>query len=163
MTTVVAFQPPPEDQATFDVQMDGSGHRATVPYSVFGQRYYLRLEQNDRTVVFLLPVIGSPMARQIEAVTWFRGRVTITLVRRHGYSPGQTVRLTVIECVPSVLNGRRLMLCDDDRTLSFALDPDPGPVTVLGRVSHDIDIAEGYFEQSTLVFRQQAQQFEVNP
>jgi hypothetical protein len=48
-------------------------------------------------------------------------------------------------------------------SFSYALAQDPGVATALGLASYDVNLAWGYFQQSSLVFRTATQQFEVSP
>ena len=148
----------------FQPTLDGEVYNAAVVW-LFGmaQRWYLQLYSLSGNLVFLQALIGSPSGFNIEAMSWSNGAVTITTAGFHDYLPLSTIDLTVAGAAPSVFNGVQRMFVVDRQTLTFMLSADPGSPTVLGRVSYDINMGESYFEDSTLVYRESTQQFEVTP
>jgi len=96
MTTYVNFYQPSNAPFQFQATLDGVSYTCTVPWNLFGQRYYLTVSTLDGTVVVNLPLIGSPL------------------------NPN---------ALPNV----------------------------------DINLVRGYFQTSTLVWREDNSQFEINP
>lgn len=60
MTTFVAFQPAPGRGFSFNATLDGTSYQLAVTWNVFGQRWYLTCAGSDGTLIFHLPLIGSP-------------------------------------------------------------------------------------------------------
>ncbi len=60
MTTIFSFSPSQTAPFQFQPTLDGQVYTVTVPWSLFGQRYYVNIAQLDGTPVALLPLIGSP-------------------------------------------------------------------------------------------------------
>lgn len=76
-------------------------------------------------------VLGSNSAIANTVITWAAGTVTVTTTSPHGLSPGGTVRLTGV--TPTGFNGDFPCATGTaGSTIKFALDTNPGAVTVLG-------------------------------
>ena len=75
-------------------------------------------------------------------------------------SPGQVVNYTLEGFSPASINGLHECLTLFDQRFTFP-SPDPGVITVLGHASRYNNLVEGYFQYSTLIFRDG--QFETNP
>lgn len=163
MTTYFPFVPSVQAPFTFQPVLDGRGYQASVRFNLFGQRWYLNVNQLTGELVFSLPLLGSPTGNSIESIVWENGTVEITVTGLLGFQIGQTVQLTISGCVPIVLNGIRPALIVDDDRFTFALTGDPGTATRLGRAVYNINMAAGYFDASTLIYRADSQVFEVSP
>ena len=69
MTTYVPFQPTPAGAFTFLAELDGQHYTMSVPWNVFGQRWYLRCTGVNGVDVFsALPLIGSPAQGNINLI-----------------------------------------------------------------------------------------------
>lgn len=163
MATIVAFAPQISSIFGFQATLDGTPYTITVPWNVAGQRWYCGCQQLDGTLVFLLPLIGSPTGIVIEGLSWANGTVTAQTTIPHGYQIGMTIKLAITGCAPDAFNGNALCLITGPDTFSYPLSADPGNATLFGLASYNINIAAGYFTTSTLVFRQSANAFEVEP
>jgi hypothetical protein len=75
-------------------------------------------------------------------------------------SPGQIVHYTLEDFSPPSINGLKECLTLVDQRFTFQ-SPDPGVISVMGHASRYNNLAEGYFQYSTLIFRNG--QFETNP
>ena len=169
MTTVVPFTPSPRGPFQFQPTLDGVTYNAVVTWNLFGQRYYISLFTLDGTPVFNLPLIGSESAVNLSSLSWSLGVVTATIdVSAPAYStrrlkPGRLINLTVSGAEPDAYNGQIQAVAQSQSTFTYPLPgANPGPVTNLGTVSYDISLTSGYFN-STLVFRQFSNTFEINP
>jgi len=163
---VTAFFPfLPSNTSVFQFQptLDGDIYTATCPWNLSGQRYYLSLFALDGTRVFTLPLIGSRDANALESITWASGFVTATTVLPHGYVVGKTANITVSGCTPAAYNGDFRVLVTGPNTFQYPLEANPGPATQLGLSDYVVNLAEGYFETSRLVFRSSNATFEVAP
>jgi len=163
MTTIVRFTPSPTGPFVFQPTLDGNVYTASVKWLGAGQRWYIELEDLSGTTIFYLPLIGSPTGIAIETLTWSGNQAEATTSEPHGYVIGDVVDLTISGATPDAYNGLQECFITGPSTFIYDLIPYPGPTSVPGTASYDINIAGGYFEESTLVFREDAQQFEISP
>jgi hypothetical protein len=93
----------------------------------------------------------------------------ITAGVAHGLRIGSVVSLVVSGVLPDAYNGAVAALITSPVAFTYQLASDPGSATAFGRASYDFNLiggvpdVDGNFFTSTLVFRQQAQQFEISP
>jgi len=80
MTTFVAFNPSPNQPFQFNPTLDGQTYIATCTWNVYGQRYYVNIYNNFRTLIVSRPIISSPDDYDINLV--FGYFTTSTLVYR---------------------------------------------------------------------------------
>lgn len=169
MTQFFPFSPSVSAAFQFQPQLDGAVYNATVPWSLFGARYYLNLSAIDGTQIWYGAIVGSPTGVQIQALSWANGIVTVTTADPHGYKIATTVALTLTGCAPDAYNGQVEAFITGATTFSFMLAADPGPATGFGATSFNVNLIGGVPNEvgtafaSTLVFRQQSQTFEVSP
>ena len=163
MTTLIPFVQPPTSPFQTQVTLDNQPYTMTVTWLYWGQRYYVSLVSLDNTLIFNQALIGSPNGLPLETLSWANGTVTATTNADHGYHIGDTVSLTISACAPVAYNGVVLALITNANTFTYPLAMPPGVVSQLGGVSFDINIAGGYFTDSTLVYRDTNAVFEVNP
>jgi hypothetical protein len=166
MTTVTAFMPSAIVPFSFSPTLDGAQYSAVVTWGLAGQRWYVNLYDQGGNLIFYLPAIGSPTAIQTASLTWdgVQNLVTVITAVPHGLPIGITAELTITGVSPASYNGIWDLFSTGPSTLTFPLSVDPGgDATVNGNVGRDINIAGGYFETSTFVFREATQNFEVTP
>lgn len=163
MTQVFPFVPNVQAPFTFQPTMDGQGYAVSVTWNVFGQRWYVNMNQLTGPLVFSLPLIGSPDGTSIESISWAFGVVTVVAADPHRYTIGQTIPITIYGASPAGYNGTFDALIVDEVTFTFQLATDPGAATAFGQQIYDIDIAGGYFETSKLVYRESSKTFEATP
>lgn len=73
MTTFVQFVPPNNAAFAFQAILDGSTYQMSVPWNVFGQRWYLQCLGGNGTLIFNIPVIASPANFGINLIgRWFQ-------------------------------------------------------------------------------------------
>lgn len=65
MTTFVPFQQPLNSPMQFNATFDGSNYIVQVPWSLFGQRYYVTVMDQFGNLVFNIPRIGSTLDNNI--------------------------------------------------------------------------------------------------
>lgn len=162
MTTYFDFVASNVAPFQFQPTLDDAVYNCIVTWNVFGRRYYVSCYALDGTLVFSLPLLGSPGGRTIESLTWDSGVATAELALEHRYAPGSTVRMTISGANPAVYNGIYDVLIVDALSLTYSLAADPGPTVAPGSASRDLNIAGGFFN-ATLVYRAANAQFEVNP
>ncbi len=166
MTTYTPFLPTATTPFQFTPTLDGAQYTLVITWGLAGQRWYVNLYDQNGGLIFYLPLIGSGSPAPTASFTWdgVRQIATATLVNPHGFMIGSIVEQTVTGVAPAGYNGTFDMIVSGPSTLTYTLTTDPGgPATVQGTIGRDINIAGGYFQTSTLVFRDSTQQFEVNP
>ena len=87
--------------------------------------------------------------------------VTAVTAEPHGYALGIVVPLVISGCTPAAYNGNVQANVVDAETLTWPLNANPGTATAVGMADWIINLVQGYFQTSTMVFRNQ--QFETNP
>ena len=163
--TIFDFVQPPNSAFQFSPTLDGQVYNAFVTWNFFAQRYYINLYAINGTRVFTLPLLGSPIPLRIDTATWIRG-VSVASIKTlvpHYFPLGATVDLVVSGCSPEEFNGNKRCLVAGPNEVTFPLTLDPGPANVVGSIASNLNIAAGYFAESSLVYREANQQFEVTP
>jgi hypothetical protein len=161
--TTFTFAPSPQAPWMFQPTLDGQIYTGVITWNLAAQRWYLNLYSLAGALVVAKALVGSPPAIPIAAVAWTLGTATVTTQDPHGYPPGATIVLTIAGVTPSGYNGTVSALITGPSTFTYSLASFPGLATAFGQVSYDINLVQGYFTTSTMVFRQASQQFEVNP
>lgn len=163
MTTTYPFVQPPTQPFSFSPTLDGDIFTAVVTWSLFGRRFYLNVYAADGTLIFALPLIGSPSGVAMQSASFDHGRITVVTASPHGYLLGDTINLTISGTTPDEYNGTVQALITGRNTFSFLSPVDLGSPSILGVVSFNINLAAGYFNASTLVYREANRYFEVTP
>jgi len=169
VTTFVDFVPSLTVPFQFQPVLDGVAYTAIVTWNLFAQRYYLNLYALDGTLIFSLPLVGSPVGVALASLSWAFGTVTAATEQPHGYAALQTVKLALSGSSPDVYNGVFDCFVTGVDTFTYPLAEFPGPAASAGNVNFNIDLLAGYFNAggqpftSTLVYRVQNKQFEINP
>lgn len=60
MTIFVPFVPSPRGPFSFAATLDGTDYQITVPWNVYGRRFYVQCIGPGNVPSFTLPLIGSP-------------------------------------------------------------------------------------------------------
>lgn len=162
MTTYFPFTPGPNIYQ-FQPTLGGQVYNASVTWNLFGQRWYLNLVDGAGNLVVSKALVGSTAALNLQSLSWLMGVVTATTDDPHGYTLGSTPQLTIAGVAPSAYNGIKPALITGPSTFTYSLAAYPGSASILGTVSSDINLVWGYFQSSTLVFREASQLFEVTP
>ena len=81
MTTYVDFSPSQTVPFQFQAALDGQIYTVTIPWGLFGARYYCQISTLQGQSVVLLPLIGSPPDYDISLTA---GYFTTTLIYRAG-------------------------------------------------------------------------------
>lgn len=162
--TIYPFTPSLVAPFSFQPTLDGQIYRVTCPWNLHAQRWYMSIVGLDGTQILYKAISASPDGVAIESISWAQGTATVVTTKQHDYAKLSTINLIIRNCQPDVFNGQWQMFVVDERTLSFQMS-DPGVVsaTALGQVFWDLNLVGGYFQDSTLVFRESSNQFEVSP
>jgi hypothetical protein len=165
MTTYVQFIPQPTQAFIFSAQLDGSPVTCQVPWSLFANRWYLSMTDTSGLLIVYRAMAASPDPIVIKSMTWDADDgVFVETITPHMFDFMSTCELTIQGVTPTVLNG--VWPCFITGPTTFSYQPAGlaiSPIQSFGQVSYDINLAEGYFTTSTLVFRQSTQAFEINP
>ena len=159
--TYIPFIPSLLQAPSFQVTLDGNIYNVTVTWNLAAQRYYINITQLDGTLVLCRALIGSPVGVEMESAVWKNGTVTVKTQAPHTLQINATLNLTIEGVTPDGYNGQVSAFIIDQNTFTYLLSADPGKMTVTGSVSQNLDLIEGYFTTSTLVFRTANSQFEV--
>jgi hypothetical protein len=161
--TVINFVPSQQSAPTYQVTLDGALYVLTVKWNLFGQRYYVECTDTSGNLIFNRPLTGSDVGLDLQSLAWNSGFAEAVTTVSHGYGIGDTVALTITGVTPAAYNGAFDCLVTGPASFSYPMSVNPGPATGLGVASYDINIAGGYFQASTLIYRTANQQFEINP
>lgn len=104
------------------------------------------------------------IAITVYALVWRRGVVTATAAEPHDLPLGSVVRLTIDGQTPSGYAGSYYCVITGPSEFRYRLASDPGgPATRAGSYSSDLNLVDGYFITSSLVYREDSSQFEARP
>lgn len=162
MTTSYAFVPSSSAPFQFQPVLDGATYNVIVTWNVFGQRWYVNVYDLSGNRIVTLPVLSSPSAIDLQAISWANGRASAVVESPHGFPIGATVRLTVAGCAPDGYNGLVDVLVTGPNSFSWAFSSDPNEATVLGTAGYSLNILDGYFD-SVLTFDDPSSTFSVTP
>lgn len=161
--TTYPFIPTNAGPFQFQPVLDGASRNAIILWNVDGQRWYFNLLDGDGTRLLTRALVGSPTGFDLQTLSWARGYADAVAAVPHGLPIGATVNLTVRGCSPDALNGKVQVFVKDAASFTYPIADDPGPTTAVGSASFDVDLVEGYFDVSTVVFREASATFEVSP
>jgi hypothetical protein len=163
MTQIFKFVPPPDRAFQFSPVMDGQSCTGVVTWNLFGNRWYLNLLAADGSLIFNLPLIGSPPSVYLQSVNWSHGYVNAVTAMPHEWLNLATVDLLITQCAPVEYNGNVRAFVTGPTTIQWPLANNPGPIQDIGVADFTLNMAGGYFLNSTLVYRELLQQIEVSP
>lgn len=162
MATYYDFTPSVDAPFQFQPVLDGTTYTIILSWGLFRRGYVVNCFALDGTLVFSVPLVGSPTGVELQSLSWVLGTVTAVAAVPHGFTPASTVRLTIDGAAPDAYNGTFDALIIDAVSFSYNVAANPGDATSFGTASRNQNIAGGYFE-STLVYRTANGQFEVSP
>jgi hypothetical protein len=162
MTTFIAFQPSTQRAPQYAVTLDGQPCSIIMTWNFAAQRYYVNCFDQNGERVFSVPLVESPAAMPLAALSWDEKRqsATATTVNPHGFAIGAAVELTLAGCAPNAFNGTYPCVATGANTFRLPMPSNPGSAVVFGSASQLLSMTAGYFT-STMVYR--ARQFEVSP
>ena len=80
MATLTQFSPSLNQNFSFQATLDGQQYQVTLPWSLFGQRWYLEVYTLQNQLVMSKPLRGSPDGTDINMVAGYF--TTSTLIYR---------------------------------------------------------------------------------
>jgi hypothetical protein len=163
VTTLVAFQPTTYGPFQFSATLDGQNFNCVVTWNLFRKNWYLNCFDLSNNLVFSEALVGSPAALLIQSLSWANNLVTVMTDTPHGFTLGQIAKVTLVGCSPAVYNGTFNALATGPSTFTYPLSGNPGQASVAGSVQQNANLAGGYFQTSTLVYRESSNNFEISP
>jgi hypothetical protein len=174
MTTVTPFLPSNIKPFSFNALLDAGNYQITVTWNVSAQRFYINVYGLDGSWVITVPLIASPPARPIASVKYdpFMNQVLVTMVDPSLWpvplapgglvtKPGAMIDYTLEYFQPTAYNGIFRGMHINETTFSYPMATDPGSVLILGSVSRKLNMVQGVFAISSLIYRNGA--FEIDP
>jgi hypothetical protein len=141
--------------------LDGNDYSALIKWNIFGQRYYIHLYDSSGALVLCKPLIGSETGVALDSLSWSLGTVTATTPNPHRFPMFQIVSLNVSGCSPEGYNGIYDAVITGEYSFTYSVESNPESSTTPGYVGPEINIVNGYFINSRLVFRKKTSNFEV--
>jgi hypothetical protein len=162
MTTFYPFMPSNVKAPSFMPTFDGQPYTVTILWNVSAQRFYVNCKDYNNQLVFMRPLIESPLGAEIESLIWdLENEVVIaTTVAPHRFAPGEIVNISIIQAIPNTYNGNGMATVVNENTLTYPMKQNPGDIQQAGVIQYLVSLTKGYFN-STLVYRNR--QFEVTP
>jgi hypothetical protein len=171
MTTYIPFRPSNVRAPSYNVTLDDGQFILVVTWNVAAQRYYINIYSTDGTWVCTIPLVDTAIGRPVKSMYYDLNQQAIVGIFDNTPNPvigtaiwrplGQIVQYTFEGFIPGILNGQVGCLRTGFGSFIYPMKTNPGPISVLGNGSRYMNMAEGYFTTSTLIYRQG--QFEVNP
>lgn len=163
MTTYVQFSPSTLGPFQFTATLDGNNYNCTITWNLFRRGWYLNCYDLSNNLIFSEPLISSPAAFLIQTITWASNLVTVETETPHGIPLGNVAQFTIAGCTPSAYNGVVRALATGPSTFTYPLAGNPGLISVAGSVQRNQNLAGGYFQTSTLVYRESTGNIEISP
>lgn len=166
MSTLIPFVPSSISAPQFQATLDGLIYTLIVKWDFFGQRYDLECYDLSQNLVFRQALIGSPNPALFASLSNDAGLATGTSVLPHGVPVGNEVVMTVSGASPDAYNGVFVMVAQSPVKMTYRLTTDPvtTPDAVTpGQYGPVVNLAFGYFQESTLAFFDAPSQFLVTP
>jgi hypothetical protein len=162
VTTYVPFRRSNVTAPRLTVVLDYQDTTMVVSWNVAAQRYYINLYTLDGVWICTVPLVETSQGQRVLAMIYnpYQGVLIARMESPMRRPPGQIVNYTLEGFSPPSINGPQECLTLADQRFSFQSD-DPGVITVMGHASRYHNMAQGYFQYSTLIYRNG--QFETNP
>jgi hypothetical protein len=163
VTTYVLFAPTALAPFQFTATLDGALYTVTVTWNFASQRWFISIVDQFGNEIVYRPLIGSPPVTPLTALSWTGGIVTALAPAFMGYRIGSLVNINVSGAQPAAVSGVFPCTMTGLASFTYAVPDDPGQILSAGSWSTDINLAGGWFDTSTLVFRASTQNFEISP
>lgn len=162
MATYVPFRASNTSAPRLTVQLDYQDITMMVTWNVAAQRYFINLYTLDGVWICTVPMVETSKGQPVLTMVYdsSQGLLVGTMAAPMRRPPGQIVDYVLEGFSPSTINGLQQCLTLADQRFSFKA-PDPGVISIMGHASRYQNMAKGYFQYSTLIYRNG--QFETNP
>lgn len=148
---------------TFNPTLDGQIYGATVTWNAYGQRWYLNLSDLSGNLIIARAITSSDDPKPISSISWSYGVVTANVVTRHFLRLGSVVNLRISGASPDGYNGVYACRITGPSSFEYDLSTNPGQQVAAGNYVGIIDLTQGAFTTSRLVYYENASVFEVFP
>jgi hypothetical protein len=163
MTTYVTLVPNTTGPFIFPAVLDGQVYNVSVTWPVYSKRPYFTITGSNNSLIVTKALVGSVNRMPLSSLVWSQGAVVALTQAPHGLGIGTLVNLTIGDTVPIGYSGDYLCTVLSPRAISYPLPAFPGLPTVAGSYGPDLNLIQGYFVNSTMVFRTAMNQFEISP
>ena len=167
MTTFVNFVPSTSGPFQFQATLDGAQYNVSITQNVYGQRYYVNVYDLSGNLV-VSRGLNSSTPKFGGTFTWSDGTAYVSLTSPHWIPIGAVANLTASD-TGIAFDGQYQMLATGPSSLSYALASNPGVSSATGSIAQNINFIAGYLNSagkvfsSTLIYRDNTEQFEVSP
>jgi hypothetical protein len=163
MTTYIQFLPSNVVAPRFTTTFDDDQYTVIVTWNLASQRYFLNIYGSNNNWICTVPLIGTSPGVDIINLNpnVNNNTMEVTVASPYWRPLGQIIKMTIENCQPDDINGSYDCLIIGRNVFTIPMPASMGQVTVLGSASRLINMIEGYFQTSSLVFRNMM--FEVRP
>lgn len=162
--TFVTFTPSASQPFAFQAQLGAAQYAISVPWNIFGQRYYLQVADLSGTVLLYRPLIacGPQLTATFE---WDADSATATATCASAHNvPLGRVADAYVSQTDSGFDGDCTVLATGSLTLTYALAVNPGEATpIAGIVNFNQNLIAPVISGAYLLFRSASQSFEFGP
>ena len=150
MSTIVAFTPSSIQAFSFQATLGGSQYTVTILWNVFGQRYYIKVEDlSGNLIIFRALTSSGPTI--ISQLSWVNGVATVTSSLPHNVPVGWAVNINVGQS-NSGFDGNFQGLSTGANTITYNLSSNPNEsASITGNLNFLVNLIQGYIDD-TLVF-----------
>lgn len=148
---------------TFNPILNGKTYQATVTWNVFGQRWYMNINDLAGNLIIATAVVSSDDQKAIESISWAYGVVTVTATLPHFMPLGTVANLNISGNTPNGYNGLFPCSITGPLTFTYLLSSYPGQQVTLGYFGGLIDLSAGLLKPSMLAYYANSNQFVTSP
>lgn len=148
---------------TFNPVLDNNIYNAVIVWNAYAQRWYLNLSDLNGNLTISRAVTASNDPRPISAISWSQNVVSVVTDTPHFFRIGSVVNLRISGTSPDGYNGVYLCRITGPSSFQYDLTTNPGQQVSAGNYGGIIDLTDGAFTSSVLVFYNNSQTFETIP
>ncbi|MGH8321579.1 MAG: hypothetical protein ACRESI_06465 [Gammaproteobacteria bacterium] len=160
---IYAFDPNSNLSQTFNPVLDSATYTASIVWNIFSNRWFLNLTDQTGTLIIFCALASSNNQKQIASLVWADGVVTVYTQNYHFYPLGTIRSLRINGVTPAGYNGIYDCTVTGSNTFTFPLTTDPGTGTIFGTYGEVLDLTQGLFNASVLLYYAQGAYFETIP
>lgn len=149
---IFQFTPDIGQNQSFQPILDGNIYAAAITWNIFAQRWYLNLSDLNGNLIIYRAVSSSADPAAIANISWSQGIVTVVTEAPHFLGLGVVAELNISDNSPAGYNGIVDCNVTGPNTFTYALTADPGQQTQVGHFGSVVDLTDGAFVDSVLVY-----------
>jgi hypothetical protein len=155
--TFVQFTPSTVQAFSFQPTLGGTPYTCTVPWNIFGQRYYIQLSDLGGNLILCRALVsGGPTYPA--SFTWANGWATALCASPHNVPVGRVVNAYLSQ-TDTGFDGGYPCLSTGATSLAYQIPNPNESASVAGQVNFSWNLVEGYVD-GYLLFNGLTQQFE---